>query len=158
MTLECFKKQFADSKCKMALNDAADYIHKMRNETFPFLPKTGAINCHEYIHRIAQRTACEELEAAIRKASPWQDYREIFAEFEWPYMRRVLEHIMEGRYSELYGEKEGLADAWFVEMWFSYHEIFQRMPGEIPNTTPWRRFDVMITNVEVKTRRFRRKL
>jgi len=158
MTLECFKKQFADTKDKLTLEEAANYVHKILEESLPYLPKVGRINRQAHIHRIAQRTACIELENAIRNASPWQDYREIFAEFEWPYMRRVLEHLQEGRYSELYGEKEGIADAWFVEMWFSYHEIFQCMPGEIPDTTPWRRFSVMAGNVEVKMRRFRRKL
>lgn len=158
MTLECFKKQFADAKQRMSLNDAANYIHGMLDEYFPYLPKTGHINHVEYVHRLAQRTACMELEKAIRNASPWQDYREIFAELEWPYMRRVLEHLMDGRYSELYGEKEGIADAWFVELWFSIHEIFSRMPGKIPDTTPWRRYWVMIGNVNEKTKRFRRKL
>lgn len=158
MTLECFKKQFADAKRKMTLNDAANYIHDLLDESFPLLPKTGHINHAEYVHRLAQRTACMELEEAIRNASPWQDYREIFAELIWPYMHRVVEHILEDRYSESYGKKEGIADAWFVEMWFSYEEIFQQMPGKIPDITPWRRYFTMTGNVASKMERFRRKL
>ena len=158
MTLECFKKQFADAKCRLPLDDAADRIHRMKDEIFPILPKTGSVNHEGYIHRMALRTACDELEKVIRGASPWEDYREIFAELEWPYMRRVVGHIVEKRYAEEYGEKEGEADALFVELWFCYHEIFERMPGVIPDTPPWKRYYVVTANVKQTMKKYRRKL
>lgn len=158
MTKECFMKQFADCKKAMQLNEAADYIHLLLANTLPMLPKMGPLHHERYIRRLAQRTACMELEEAMRSAPPWKDWRVIFAEFEWPYMRRVARHSMDEVYKGPCGKKWGEADAWIVEMWVAYHTIFQLMPGGIPDITPWRIYDNLINHVLKKTARYRRNL
>lgn len=157
MTKECFLKQFADGKKKMDLNQAANLIRRMLAD-YPMLPKTGHLNRLEYVHRLAQRTACMELETAMRNASPWEDYREIIADYEWGYMRRAAMHSMEDRWKGPDGKKWGMSDAWIIEMWFAYHDIYRRMPGEIPDITPWRIYDHLIWHIERKTRKYRRNL
>lgn len=157
MNLDGFKEQFCNSKNAMPLDQAAAYIHRLSND-YPYMSKALTFNRLEYNHRMAMKTACTEIENAIRKASPWEDYREIIADYEWPYMQRVLKHGNNGLYDGPYGEKWGVADAWFVEMWLAYDEIFRRMPGAIPNTVPWKMFDSLIMQTERSTRKYRRKL
>lgn len=156
MDLQTFAKQFTSVKRAMPLNDAADYIRRLRKTEFPMLPKTGHINIPEYDRRLAQRAACDMLEAAFRKAAPWEDYREIIAGFEYPIMQRVCRHIAKGYYSGAYGKKWGEADAWFVDMWMAYHTVFCAMPGSIPDTGVWGMFNHLMLDAERKTRRFRR--
>lgn len=158
MDLNRFRKQFSCVKHAMPLAEAANYIHGLLKTEFPMLPKTGRINHGEYTRRIAQRTACMELENAIRNAAPWEDYREIIAGFEWPFMRRVTRHIAEGYYKGPYGEKWGEADAWFVDMWSAYHDVFCSMPGFIPDTREWQMYDALMADAKRKTRKFRRNL
>lgn len=157
MDLTQFEKQFMEAKDPMPLNQAATYIRQLR-ENYPMLGKTWTFNRLEYNHRLAMQTACEELEDILRNAAPWKDYREIIAECIWPYMRRVLRHKIDGWYDGLYGTKWGIADAWFVELWLAYDEIFRRMPGKIPDTTPWRIFDSLVYQTERVTRNYRRNL
>lgn len=158
MTLEGYKKQFADSKNKMTLNDAANYVQRLLQSHYPMLPKTGIINRLEYTHRLACRTACLELIEALHAASPWEDYREIFAELEWPYMQRVVKHAMNHEWDGSCGKKIGKADALFVEMWFAYQEIFRKMPGNIPDITLWKIYNSVVRDVDQKTKIFRRNL
>lgn len=157
MDLKGFKELFANSKSAMPLNQAANYICKMR-ENYPVMGKGWAFNRLEYNHRMAINVACAELEKAIRNAAPWEDYREIIASYIWPCAQRVLKHCEDGRYDGPYGEKWGVNDAWFVEMWLAYDEIFRKMPGNIPNITQWKMLDTLIYQTERTTRIFRRKL
>ena len=157
MNLDGFKELFINSKSAMPLNQAANHIHKMR-EDYPLVSKGWTFNRLEYNHRMATNTACVELEKAIRNAAPWEDYREIIAGYIWPCMQRVLKHCEDGRYNDVYGEKWGVNDAWFVEMWLAYDEIFRKMPGNIPDIAPWKMLDSLICQSEQRTRKFRRKL
>lgn len=157
MDLEGFKCRFIYAKKSMPLDQAASFIHHVFDDN-PMLAKSSTFNKLEYNHRLATRTACIELEEAMRNAAPWMDYREIIAEFIWPYMRRILVHINGGWYDGLYGTKWGVADAWFVEMWLAYDGIFRRFPGKIPETTQWRMYDLIINETERCTRNYRRKL
>lgn len=157
MTKERFLKQFADCKKSMQLDEAANYIHSLL-EVLPMLPKRGPMHHDVYLRRLAQRTACMELEEAMRNAPPWKDWRVIVAEFEWPYMRRAARHSMEGVYRGSDGRKWGEADAWIIEMWTAYHYVFKSMPGTIPDTTPWRIFDCLMDDIYHNTTKYRRKL
>lgn len=157
MDLEQFKKQFTEAKDPMPLDQAATCVRRIK-ENNPMLGKSWTFNRLEYNHRLAMRTACMELEDILRNAAPWEDYREKIAECIWPYMRRILSHTHDGRYEGLYGTKWGVADAWFVEMWLAYDEIFRRMPGTIPNITPWKMMDSIVYQTERVTRNYRRKL
>lgn len=157
MTKQSFLKQFSDCKKAMQLNEAADYIHSLQC-LFPMLPKTGLINHQAYLKRLAQRTACMELEEALRNAPPWKDWRVIFAEFEWPYLQRAARNSMNRVYKGPNGQKIGEADAWIVEMWIAYHYIFERMPGQIPDTTTWRIFYQLMNHVDHDVSKYRRKL
>lgn len=157
MDLNGFKRQFTGAKNAMPLSQAADYIHHIYDE-HPMLDKQTTFNRLEYNHRLAIRTACTELENLIRNAAPWVDYREIIAECIWPYMRRILVHKNDRWYDGLYGTKWGVADAWFVEMWLAYDEIFRRLPGKIPDSTPWKMLDSLVYQTERYTRNYRRKL
>lgn len=157
MNLNEFKDLFVKSKDAMPLSQAAGRIREIF-DTCPLIGKGWTFNRLEYNHRLAMNTACTELEDAFRGAAPWNDYREIIAEYIWPYMHRVLNHIKNGRYSGPYGEKWGVADAWIVEMWFAYDEIFRKMPGAIPDITKWKILDLLIYDVEKITRKYRRKL
>lgn len=158
MTLEGYKKQFADAKNKMTLSDSACYIQKILENQYPFLPKTWKLNRHEYVKRLASRTACLTIIETLQNASPWEDYREIFAELEWPLMRRVVRHSIDGTWEGSCGRKAGEADAWFVEMWFAYQELFRKMPGTIPNIAAWRIYNNMIHDIDQRTKVFRRNL
>lgn len=157
MDLNGFKELFANSKCAMSLTEAAKYVFEIRND-YPLMSKSWTYNRLEYNHRMAMNTACTELENAMLKAAPWEDYREIIADYIWPCMQRVLKHGADGRYKGPYGEKWGVADAWFLEMWLAYDEIFRRMPGSIEDITQWKMLDSLIFQAERSTRQYRRKL
>lgn len=157
MNLDGFKELFCNSKLAMPLDQAEAYIRKLRDD-YPIMDKNWTINRLEYNHRMAMNTACVELANAIHKAAPWEDYREIIADYEWPFMQRVLKNYNDGRYNGQYGEKIGLADAWIMEMWLAYDEIFHRMPGVIKDTTPWKMLNSLIAQMERNTRKYRRKL
>lgn len=157
MTLEDYQKMFKGSKSEMTLTEAANYIHQLKNE-LPMLPKASRWNHHEYIQRLAQRTACDELEAEMRQAPTWKDYREIFASIEWPFMRKMAKHSMEDIYNGPDGKKRGEADAWIVEMWSAYHDIFLMMPGFVKDDTPWQIREHLLDMVKKKTEKFRRNL
>lgn len=157
MNLDGFKELFSNSKNAMPLSQAAEYICRMR-DNYPLMAKGLTFNRLEYNHRLAVNTACTELIDAMRSAAPWQDYREIIADYIWPYMQKVLKHRKDGRYNGPYGEKWGVADAWFVEMWLAYDEIFRRMPGNVPDITQWKMLNGLIHEADIATRKFRRKL
>ena len=157
MDINGFKKLFADSKRPMNLSQAEMYVRKILHN-LPYLPNYGPFNRHESFHRMAQRTVCMEIAERLHNASPWEDYREIMAELEWPYFQRVARHVFENKYDGPDGERWGSADAWFVEIWYAYHEIFNRMPGTIPDVAPWRMYKSIQAQVLKKTLKYRRKL
>lgn len=155
LTRECFLKQFANAKKPMSPSEAAEYIHRVAG-WHSLIPKyKGSM---KYIHRLALMTAFSELEEAFRKASPTEDYREIIASFEWPYMRRAVQHMQDGVYDCREKRKLCEADGWIIEMWRAYHDVFRSMPGTIPDIACWRMYDHMMRQVLKKTHVFRRKL
>lgn len=157
MTKQSFLKQFSDSKKFMQMDEAADYIHSLL-KNLPMLPKGGPMHHQAYIQRLARRTACMELEEAMRNAPPWKDWRVVFAEFEWPYMRRAVNHSMNKAYEGSYGCKLKEADAWIVEMWCAYHYIFQSMPGAIPSITSWKIYNCLMDQIYNDMTKCRRRL
>lgn len=157
MNLDGFKKLFCSSKNAMPLNQAEAYICQLR-EDYPLMDRYWTLNRLEYNHRMAMNTACVELSNVIRKAAPWEDYREIIALYIWHCMQRVTKNCADGRYKGPYGDKIGIADARVVEMWLAYDEIFRRMPGTIQNTTPWKMLNSLLVQAESTTRKYRRKL
>ena len=162
MTKEEFRKQFIQGKRFLPPEQAIGYIQSLLINEFPMLPKKGMLNRLDYVRRLAQRTACMEIVQAIRGFAPWEDriadYREVIAMFEWSYMRRVANHSYEDVWDGPDGRKWGEADAWFVEMWVAYHDIYLKMPGTLPNTTPWRIYDSLIGHIWSKSKKYRRNL
>lgn len=162
MTKEEFRKQFIQGKQFLPPDEAVGYIHSLLVNEFPMLQKTGYLNRLEYIRRLAQRTACMEIIQAIRGHSPWEDriadYREVIAMFEWGYMRRVGSHSLYDVWSGPDGKKRGEADAWFIEMWRAYYDVYLRMPGNLPDTTAWRMYDNLMIHILHKTVKYRRNL
>ena len=159
MDINSFAALFVESKAFMPLNEAVRYIHVLGQEEYPMLPKIWKINRHEYVARLAHRSVCEEVEEAFRNASPWEDYREILAELEWPYLYRIARHSMDDIYDkEPNGIKWGEADAWFIEMWIAFHDIFLKFPGYVPDLTQWRMYNMLMRNSCKKLSKYRRNL
>ena len=159
MTLEKYMQQFADAKMAMSLPDAVKFVRYLLTHECDMNQKLrwGKLSRDMWIREKYIRVVCTELERELRNASPWEDYREIMARLEWPYMYRVSKHILEDRYDGPDGEKWREADAWFVEMWMAYHIVFMRMPGFIPDTTPWKIYEVALYNAARKTAKYRGK-
>ena len=165
MDVNGYMKLFADSKESMTLNEAANYVHYLRTEECHYIPRVRQMfkgvyinNDETCVRRFAQITACAELEKVLRDASPWEDYREIIARLEWPYVYRVVTHLRENRYDGPNGEKWKKADAWFVMMWEAYHDIFHRMPGLTPDLSVWRNYEFTLDKAKHLTAKYRRKL
>ena len=157
MDLDGYKKMFVRGKEPMTLKEAAADVRHILNNECPMLPKRGHLNKREYDRRLALRAVCEELEKAFRTAPPWKDYREIIAELEWPYMRRVAGHVYKDIYSGPDGKKLGEADVWFLDMWIAYHNVLLRMPGDIPENPQWIIYRCMMANALKKLEKYRRK-
>lgn len=159
MTFEKFKQQFADAKMAMSLPDAVKFVRYLLTYECDMNQKLrwGKLSRDMWIREKYIRVACTELERELRNASPWEDYREIIARLVWPYMRRVLSHLVEDRYDGPDGEKWREADAWFVEMWTAYHIVFMRMPGFIPETTPWKIYEIALHSANRNTAKYRGK-
>ena len=151
MTKEEFRKQFIQGKQYLPPDEAVGYIYSLLVNEFPMLPKTGYLNLLEYIRRLAQRTACMEIIQAIRGHSPWEDriadYREVIAMFEFYDV-----------WSGPDGKKRGEADAWFIEMWRAYYDVYLRMPGNLPDITAWRMYNGLMIHILHKTLKYRRNL
>ena len=145
MDLDSFKALFADSKDELSLSDATDIVAWLKENTFPMFSKTWRVNKDEYSRRLAQRAVCDNLIEEFESAPPWEDYREIFARLEWPYMQRALGHLFdETWYKGPYGKKRWEADGWFLNMWVAFHDVFNKMPGNLPDITPWRSYDCLM--------------
>mgnify|MGYP007013883929 CR=1 FL=1 len=156
MDLEGYRKLFATSKSEMDLNDAAVYIHHLKETIYPMMTK-NRLNAAGYSFRLSCRAVCEEAEQAIMNALPWDDWREIFAELEWKTMRRVVKHSMEDIYSYRDGRKWGEADVWFLDMWRAYHDVFCNMPGgPLPDIGPWRIYHCLMEDISRKLAKYRR--
>lgn len=160
LNIDRYAKQFVDSKVAMDLPDVLKLVrylldHECKpNQKLRWSAESRSI----YTKMKYVKVVCIEFEKELLNASPWEDYREILARLEWPYMHRVLSHISENRYEGPYGEKWRRADAWFVEMWTAYHILFMRMPGYIPDTAPWRMYDIVLGNARSSTAKYRREL
>ena len=154
MTKEGFQKLCADSKKPLTLNQAADRIHAL---TLPMMSKSILRDRSEYVARLAQRTACQELERLIRNASPWEDYREIVGAYIWPYIHRIARHLYNRLYEGPDGKRWLKADAWVVELLRATYCIFDQMPGgEIPDIRPWKMFQGVVNEALHKTKHYRR--
>lgn len=158
MNIDDFKKQFANAKQGMTQSEAACYIRGLLQTEYPMLSKTWMINQGEYIRRLCQRTACVEIIDELEKAAPWEDYREVIARLEWPYLQRVANHSFEDIYDNDYGNEWGKADAWFMEMLLSYNDVYLRMPGKVPDETPWRIYNTLISQIFSKLKKYRRNI
>ena len=157
MTLDEYIGMFMESRMPLSTDRVIGYLHDIRDE-HPFMPNCGVFNRKEANHRLYIRSACSIVEKELIKALPWSDYREVLARLEWPYMRRVANHSMNDIYNGPDGEKWGEADAWFLEMWLAYHEIFLSMPGFELNTIQWKMYDNMLKQVCKKLAKYRRRL